>query len=72
MDSEQAFQEAREAWRAALRGHVLAPPDAGFSARLAQLAAAAAASWASRALKPASGGASTCPRSAVRHASRAS
>ena len=42
MDSEQAFQEAREAWRAALRGHVLAPPDAGFSARLAQLADAAA------------------------------
>jgi hypothetical protein len=41
VDSEQAFQEAREAWRAALRGHVLAPPDAGFSARLAQLAAAA-------------------------------
>jgi hypothetical protein len=42
MDSEQAFQEAREAWRAALRGHVLAPPDAGFSARLARLADAAA------------------------------
>ena len=41
MDSERAFQEAREAWREALRGHVLAPPDAGFSARLAQLAAAA-------------------------------
>jgi hypothetical protein len=41
VDSEQAFQEAREAWRTALRGHVLAPPDAGFSARLAQLAAAA-------------------------------
>jgi hypothetical protein len=40
-DSERAFQEAREAWRAALRGHVLAPPDAGFSARLAALAAAA-------------------------------
>jgi len=40
-DSAQAFQEAREAWRAALRGHVLAPPDAGFSARLAALAAAA-------------------------------
>jgi hypothetical protein len=39
--SEQAFQEARETWRAALRGHVLAPPDAGFSARLAALAAAA-------------------------------
>jgi hypothetical protein len=41
-ESEQAFQEAREAWREALRGHVLAPPDAGFSARLASLAAAAA------------------------------
>ncbi len=39
--SEQAFGEAREAWRAALREHVLAPPDAGFSARLAGLAAAA-------------------------------
>jgi hypothetical protein len=41
-DSEQAFQETRAAWRAALRDHVLAPPDAGFSARLASLAAAAA------------------------------
>lgn len=41
-DSEQAFREAREAWRAALREHVLAPPDPGFSARLAILAAAAA------------------------------
>ena len=40
--SEQAFQEARVAWRAALRDHVLAPPDAGFSARLAKLADAAA------------------------------
>ncbi|MGZ4197741.1 MAG: hypothetical protein ACXVFQ_15900 [Solirubrobacteraceae bacterium] len=40
-DSEQAFQEARAAWRSALRDHVLAPPDAGFSARLANLAAAA-------------------------------
>ena len=38
-NSEQAFGEAREAWRAALREHVLAPPDAGFSARLAGLAA---------------------------------
>ncbi|MFZ0381982.1 MAG: hypothetical protein WAL38_29410 [Solirubrobacteraceae bacterium] len=38
---EQAFEEARTAWRAALRGHVLAPPDAGFSARLATLAASA-------------------------------
>ena len=42
MDSEHAFNEAREAWRAALREHVLAPPDAGFSARLHSLAAAAA------------------------------
>ena len=42
MDSEQAFQEAREAWRAALREHVLAPPDAGFTARLSKLAEAAA------------------------------
>jgi hypothetical protein len=41
-DSEQAFQDARAAWRTALREHVLAPPDAGFSARLASLAAAAA------------------------------
>ena len=39
--SEQAFEDARTAWRAALRDHVLAPPDAGFSARLAGLAAAA-------------------------------
>ena len=39
--SEQAFQEARRVWREALRGHVLAPPDAGFSARLFALAAAA-------------------------------
>jgi hypothetical protein len=42
VDSEQAFQEAREVWRSALREHVLAPPDAGFSARIAKLAAAAA------------------------------
>jgi hypothetical protein len=40
-DSEQVFQDARRAWREALRDHVLAPPDAGFSARLATLAAAA-------------------------------
>jgi hypothetical protein len=39
--AESAFEDAREAWRAALRQHVLAPPDAGFSARLAALAAAA-------------------------------
>ncbi len=41
-NSEQAFHDARAAWRAALREHVLAPPDPGFSARLANLAAAAA------------------------------
>lgn len=41
MDSEEAFQDARRAWREALRDHVLAPPDAGFSARIAALAAAA-------------------------------
>jgi hypothetical protein len=40
-DPEQAFGDARAVWRAALREHVLAPPDAGFSARLAGLAAAA-------------------------------
>lgn len=40
-DSEQAFADARSVWRAALREHVLAPPDAGFSARIAGLAAAA-------------------------------
>jgi hypothetical protein len=42
LESEQAFHEARELWRAALREHVLAPPDAGFSSRIANLAAAAA------------------------------
>lgn len=41
-DSQRAFDEARHVWRHALRRHVLAPPDAGFSARLASLAAAAA------------------------------
>src|SRR3979490_1974060 len=42
VDSEPAFNEARAAWRSALREHVLAPPDAGFSSRIAQLAGAAA------------------------------
>ncbi|HTU85098.1 MAG TPA: hypothetical protein VMF57_05955 [Solirubrobacteraceae bacterium] len=41
MDSEELFKEARETWRAALRNHVLAPPDAEFSTRLATLADAA-------------------------------
>jgi hypothetical protein len=40
-DADETFAEARAAWREALRTHVLAPPDAGFSARLAGLAAAA-------------------------------
>jgi hypothetical protein len=35
------FRAAQEQWRAALGAHRLAPPDAGFSARLAALAAAA-------------------------------
>jgi hypothetical protein len=42
IESEQAFHEARELWRAALREHVLAPPDGGFSGRIANLAVAAA------------------------------
>lgn len=41
MDSEELFKDARDTWRAALRNHVLAPPDAGFSHRLATLADAA-------------------------------
>ena len=40
-DSEETFADARAAWREALRAHVLAPPDAGFSGRLAGLATAA-------------------------------
>jgi hypothetical protein len=36
-----AFRDAQEQWRAALAAHRLAPPDDGFSARLAGLAAAA-------------------------------
>ena len=41
MDSEELFKDAREQWRAALRNHVLAPPDAEFSERLTTLAHAA-------------------------------
>jgi hypothetical protein len=41
-DSEQAFTDARAEWRTALSAHATAPPDAGFSGRLADLAAAAA------------------------------
>ena len=40
-DPQTLFREAQEHWRDALAAHRLAPPDAGFSARLAQLAAAA-------------------------------
>ena len=38
---QTAFAEAQTGWRAALEAHRLAPPDAGFSSRLANLAAAA-------------------------------
>src|ERR1035437_1286252 len=48
IESEQAFHEARELWRAALREHVLAPPDGGFSGRIANLAVAAAQRAAAR------------------------
>lgn len=62
--SEQAFEEARTAWRAALRDHVRAPPDASFSAGLATLAASArqradacrAAYWGGFESPPARGG----------------
>ena len=38
---QAAFAAAQERWRRAIRAHRLAPPDAGFSARLAELAAVA-------------------------------
>ena len=41
--AQDAFREAQQGWRQALESHRLAPPDAGFSARLARLAEAAAA-----------------------------
>ena len=41
--AQAAFREAQEEWRGALAAHRLAPPDAGFSARLAGLAVAARA-----------------------------
>ena len=41
--AQSAFREAQEEWRRALESHRLAPPDAGFSARLSALASAAAA-----------------------------
>jgi hypothetical protein len=39
--AQAAFRAAQERWHDALEAHRLAPPDAGFSARLAALAAAA-------------------------------
>jgi hypothetical protein len=41
--AQTAFRAAQEEWRRALESHRLAPPDAGFSTRLAALASAAAA-----------------------------
>jgi hypothetical protein len=41
--AQAAFREAQERWRGALEAHRVAPPDGGFSARLAGLAAAAQA-----------------------------
>ena len=40
--AEEHFAQAQAAWSAAVQGHKLAPPDAGFSARLAALARACA------------------------------
>jgi hypothetical protein len=40
--AQSAFRAAQEEWRRALESHRLAPPDAGFSARLGALASAAA------------------------------
>jgi hypothetical protein len=42
-NAQQAFRDAQESWRPALESHRLAPPDAGFSERLAGLGAAAQA-----------------------------
>ena len=41
--AQQAFRDAQQLWRGALEAHRLAPPDAGFSARLSELADAARA-----------------------------
>ena len=38
---QAAFAAAQQRWRRAIRAHQLAPPDAGFSSRLAELAAVA-------------------------------
>jgi hypothetical protein len=41
--AQSAFRDAQQIWRRALEGHRTAPPDADFSARLAELAEAARA-----------------------------
>jgi hypothetical protein len=41
--TQAAFRDAQARWRAALEAHRLAPPDAGFSVRLAALSEAARA-----------------------------
>jgi hypothetical protein len=41
--AQATFREAQGQWRSALEAHRLAPPDSGFSARLAGLAEAAGA-----------------------------
>jgi hypothetical protein len=41
--AQAAFRAAQETWANALAAHRLAPPDAGFSARLAALSTAASA-----------------------------
>ena len=40
-EAQTAFAKAQQHWRAAIDAHRTAPPDAGFSARLATLAQAA-------------------------------
>jgi hypothetical protein len=39
--AQRAFATAQQSWRQALEAHHLAPPDAGFAARLAELSEAA-------------------------------
>lgn len=42
-DAQQGFASAQQSWKEALDAHRLAPPDAGFSVRLAALSEAARA-----------------------------
>jgi len=41
-DVQADFERAQQRWRRAIQAHRMAPPDAGFSERLAELAGAAA------------------------------